>query len=218
MARTVFVAPEHLMDNRLALAKMGAVFEALVFAKERARSIAELAALGPAVDAVIVGILDPIHEPDLRTLSNLRVVGSIATGTDHLAMDALRSRGVDVVTADGVNSYAVGEHTLMMILALLKRAFEAHEAVTTGRDRAGLPGWPRDLRGRRLGVLGAGRTAMATAQLLRPFGCPVSVWTRSPDRHPEIAELGAEVVDLERLFETSDIDTMHLPLTTETRG
>jgi phosphoglycerate dehydrogenase-like enzyme len=215
---TIFIAPEHLMDNQRAMARLGSVFHEIVFARERARAMAELAALGPSVEAVIVGMMDPIREGDLATLTNLRVVGSTATGTDHLAMDALEARGVEVVTADGVNAYAVAEHTLMMVLVLLKRALEAHESVTSGRDRAGMPAWPRDLRGRRAGILGAGRTAMAVVRLLRAFDCPVLVWTRRPDRHPEIVELGAEPASLDRIFEASEIVTMHLPLTDETRG
>jgi phosphoglycerate dehydrogenase-like enzyme len=218
MGRTVFIAQQHLMSNQPALARLETVFAETIFARERERSIAELSALGPAVDAVIVGMLDRIGEADLVPLTNLRVVGSTATGTDHLAMDALGVRGIAVVTADGANAYAVAEHALMMVLALLKRTFEGHEAVTSGRDRAGITAWPRDLRGRRAGLLGAGRTAMALVPLLRAFGCPVAIWTRRPDRHPEIAGFGAEPRDLAAIFESSDVVTLHLPLTDETRG
>jgi phosphoglycerate dehydrogenase-like enzyme len=215
---TVFVAPEHLRDNGPAMARLGTVFDAVLFARERERASAELAELGPSVEAVIVGFLDRIQEHDLPAMTNLRVVGSTATGTDHLPMDAIEARGIEVVTADGVNAYAVAEHTLMMVLALLKRTLEGHDAVSSGRDRAGMSAWPRDLRGRTAGIVGAGRTAMAVARLLRTFDCPILVWTRRPDRHPEIAALGAEPASLDRIFETSEIVTMHLPLTDETRG
>ncbi len=218
MELTLFIAPEHLLENLPAMERLRATFSRIIVAGERRRAIAELVGAGPVVDAVIVGFLDAIRAEDVTALTRLRVVGSTATGTDHLPMDALRARGVRVVTADGANAYAVGEHALMMVLALLKRAAEGHEAVVSARDRAGVRQWPRDLRGRRVGLIGGGRTALALLRLLRAFDCEVRVWTRHPDRHPELAALGAGTCGMDEVFECCEVVSLHVPLAIDTRG
>ncbi len=141
------------------------------------------------------------------------MLGSSAAGTDHLDLVALADHGVRVITTPGVNAVSVAEHALMMILALAKRALPAHAAVVAGQDRAGMIDPPIEVRGRRAGVLGAGATARALIPLLRALGMDVTVWTRHPDRHPDLPTAG-----LEEIFGGCSIVSVHLPLTPQTRG
>jgi D-3-phosphoglycerate dehydrogenase len=210
---TVFVALANVIDDPDARTALERTFATVVVATTRERAVTELTALGGAVDAAIVGVRERIDAGALAALPRLRVVGSLGAGTDHLDMVALADRGVRVITAPGVNAVSVAEHALMMILALAKRALPAHAAVVAGQDRAGMIEPPVEVRGRRIGVLGAGATARALIPLLRALGMEVMVWTAHPDRHPDLPAAG-----LEEIFGGCGIISIHLPLTPQTRG
>jgi phosphoglycerate dehydrogenase-like enzyme len=210
---TAFVALADLRSNTPVFDELCAGFEAVRVASTRERATDELMALGSEVTAAVVGVKERIDARVLDALPNLRAVGSVGTGTDHLDLSALHDRGIHVVTTPGVNAVSVAEHAMMMILALAKRALDCHTAVLSGRDRAGLSERPVELRGRRVGVLGAGATARALLPMLRAFGMKTAVWTRTPERHPDLP-----VTDLAELFSRSDIVSVHLPLTDRTRG
>ncbi|MGW4032879.1 NAD(P)-dependent oxidoreductase [Streptomyces sp. NPDC004838] len=210
---TVFVALGDLRDNHRAFGLLRTHFSDVRVAGSRDRALAEMTALGPQVTAAVIGVKEHIDVNVLDALPGLRALGSVGTGTDHLDLDALRKRGVQVVTTPGVNAVSVAEHTMTMILALAKRTLTAHSAVLTGKDRAGMPEPPIEIRGRRAGVLGAGATARALLPLLRAFGIDPMFWARTPDRHPDLPTAA-----LDEIFRRSDILSIHLPLTDGTRG
>ena len=210
---TVFVALADVIDNPDARAALERTFSTVVVATAREHAVTELTALGDTVDAAIIGVRERIDAGVLVALPRLRVLGSLGAGTDHLDLVALADRGVRVITTPGVNAVSVAEHALMMILALAKRALPAHAAVVAGQDRGGMVALPVEVRGRRVGVLGAGATARALIPLLRALGMDVLVWTRHPDRHPDLPTAG-----LEEIFGGCSIISAHLPLTPHTRG
>ncbi len=202
-----------LTHNRQAFDDLQRTFSTVRVATARDRAVAELKALGSDVTAAVIGIKERIDASVLDAVPELRAIGSVGVGTDHLDLAALRDRGVRVVTTPGVNSVSVAEHALMMILALAKRTLPGHAAVLSGEDRAGLTESPFELRGRRVGVLGAGATARALLPMLYALGTEPAVWTRRPERHADLP-----VMDLEELLRRSDILSVHLPLSDETRG
>ncbi|WP_329020539.1 NAD(P)-dependent oxidoreductase [Streptomyces sp. NBC_00690] len=210
---TVFVALPDLPDNPRAFDLLRANFSNVRVAGTRERALTELSAIGPDVSAAIVGVKEHITAGVLDSLPGLRALGSVGTGSNHLDLSALRDRGVEVITTPGVNAVSVAEHAMMMILALAKQTVAGHAAALSGEDRAGMPAPAVELRGRRAGVLGAGATARALLPLLRAFGTDPEVWTRTPDNHPDLATR-----PLEDLFRHSEILSIHLPLTSETKG
>lgn len=210
---TVFVALADVIDNTDTRAALERTFSTVVVASAREHAVTEMTALGDTVDAAIIGVRERIDADVLVALPRLRVVGSLGAGTDHLDLVALADRGVRVITTPGVNAVSVAEHALMMILALAKRALPAHAAVVAGQDRTGMIDPPLEVRGRRVGVLGAGTTARALIPLLQALGMDVMVWTPHPDRHPDLPTAG-----IEEIFGGCSIVSVHLPLTPQTRG
>ena len=210
---TVFVALADVIDNTDTRAALERTFSTVVVASAREYAVTEMTALGDTVDAAIIGVRERIDADVLVALPRLRVVGSLGAGTDHLDLVALADRGVRVITTPGVNAVSVAEHALMMTLALAKRALPAHAAVVAGQDRAGMIDPPLEVRGRRVGVLGAGATARALIPLLQALGMDVMVWTPHPDRHPDLPTAG-----IEEIFGGCSIVSVHLPLTPQTRG
>ncbi|MCX5397260.1 NAD(P)-dependent oxidoreductase [Streptomyces sp. NBC_00102] len=182
-------------------------------ATDRESAVAEMMAWGTDLSALIIGVKERIDERVLDSLPALRVIGSVGTGTDHLDLAVLGQRGVRVVTTPGVNAVSVAEHAMMMILALAKCALSGHAAVLAGTDRAGLLDVPIELRGRRAGILGAGATARALLPLLTAFGVEPTFWTREPVRHQDLPQ-----ASLEQVFRQSQVLSIHLPLTGDTRS
>jgi D-3-phosphoglycerate dehydrogenase len=144
----------------------------------------------------------------------LRIVARHGVGVDEVDLAAARARGVLVTNAPGSNTRAVAEHTLAVILALAKRLKPFGQAVAAGEWRGpGASG--RDLAGLRLGLLGFGSIAQSVAELARPFGISVYVYTNRPV--PNAFDV-QQVESLRALAAVSDVLSVHCPLTEATRG
>jgi D-3-phosphoglycerate dehydrogenase len=145
----------------------------------------------------------------------LRIVARHGVGVDEVDIAAAASRGVMVTNTPGANADAVAEHTLALILALVKDIRPLGAAIAAGgwRDPA-RPG--RDVAGLRLGLVGCGAIGLAVARLAGAFGMTVA----SSD--PALPQGGlpgiARVADLRALAAGSDVLSVHCPLTPATRG
>jgi D-3-phosphoglycerate dehydrogenase len=149
----------------------------------------------------------------LARAPDLRFVGRAGVGIDNIDVEACSRRGIVVVNAPLGNVVSAAEHTLAMLLALLRRLPEAHAALKSLR-------WDRSLYGAELarktvGVVGLGKVGSRVAARLRAFDTRLLVYD------PYIPEsrardVGAELTDLDTLLAESDIITFHVPLTEET--
>jgi D-3-phosphoglycerate dehydrogenase len=152
----------------------------------------------------------------LERAPELRVVGRAGVGVDNIDVAAASERGVAVMNAPGGNTVSAAELTMALLLAVARRVAEADRSMRDGKwERASLQGV--ELRGRTLGVIGAGRIGGAVAERCRAFGMKVIV--HDPylpiDR---VEDLRSPVVELHELLELADVVTLHVPLTEETRG
>jgi len=152
----------------------------------------------------------------LARAPELKVVGRAGVGVDNIDVAAASERGVAVMNAPGGNTISAAELTMALLLAVARRVAEADRSMREGKwERASLQGV--ELRGRTLGVIGAGRIGGAVAERCRAFGMKVIV--HDPylpiDR---VEDLRSPVVELHELLESADVVTLHVPLTDETRG
>ncbi len=147
---------------------------------------------------------------------NLRVVGRAGVGVDNIDISAATKRGVAVVNAPAGNTIAAAEMTMALILATMRQVAAADASIRAGRwDRATFKG--SELRGRRLGLIGAGRIGAEVAIRCQAFGMDVVIY--DPYLASERAsEIGCRLTDLDEVIETSDVISCHVPLTEETRG
>jgi D-3-phosphoglycerate dehydrogenase len=162
----------------------------------------------------------PFHvgEALLSRLPNLLMVGSTGAGYDTADPLACTAAGVLLVNQAGGNAEGVAEHAVGMMLALLKRMPEAQAAMRAGRahDRTALMG--RELRGRAVGLVGIGHVGTRTAEILRlAFSCRVLACDPYLDA-ATVAARGATKVEMAELLAESDIVSLHLPLSPESRG
>ncbi|HSK92555.1 MAG TPA: phosphoglycerate dehydrogenase [Candidatus Angelobacter sp.] len=146
----------------------------------------------------------------------LSVVGVASVGIDRIDVDAATRAGVMIVNAPTGNTIAAAEHTMALMLALLRQIPDAHESVRRGEwERGRYTG--RELRGKTLGVIGLGKIGKAVAR--RAAGFEMRVLASDPYLTEEqAAEHGARLVGLAELLHRADVITVHTPLTPQTRG
>ena len=143
----------------------------------------------------------------------LRIISIWGTGTDNVDLRTAASRGITVTNTPGANAVAVAEHTVALMLALVKQLVPGDQGVRRG-------GWPRNLvpqlRGKRLGIIGTGLIGREVAAMGKGLGLDLAAWSFHPD-HKLAAALGLRYIDLPELLRTADILSLHLRATPETR-
>lgn len=166
--------------------------------------------------ALIVRSATTVDAGMLDAGPNLRVVGRAGVGVDNIDIPAASDRGVAVVNAPAGNTIAAAEMTMALILATVRQVAAADASIRAGRwDRAHFKG--SELRGRRLGLIGAGRIGAEVAIRCQAFGMDVVIYDPYL-AEARAAEIGCRLTDLDEVIETSDVISCHVPLTAETRG
>ncbi|MGD2218212.1 MAG: phosphoglycerate dehydrogenase, partial [Gemmatimonadales bacterium] len=176
----------------------------------------ELAAIIGEYDGLIVRSRTKVTREVLEAATRLKVVGRAGVGVDNIDVDVATRLGVAVLNAPGGNVISAAEHTLALMLALVRHISRADASLRRGEwDRKRFQGI--ELYGKTLGLAGAGRIGTEVAKRARAFGMRVIAY--DPYLSRERAEqVGLELVTLPDLLEQSDVITVHVPLTDETRG
>jgi D-3-phosphoglycerate dehydrogenase / 2-oxoglutarate reductase len=146
----------------------------------------------------------------------LGVIGVASVGIDGIDVDAATRAGIMVVNAPTGNTIAAAEHTMALMLALLRHVPEAAASVARGEwNRSRYTG--NELRAKTLGIIGLGKIGRAVARRATAF--EMRILAADPYLTEEqAAEAGAKLVGLPELLHRSDVITVHTPLTPQTRG
>lgn len=177
-----------------------------------------ISAVGVA-DVLWVRLRHCIDAEVMNAAPRLRVIATPTTGLNHIDLQEAARRGIHVISLRGETTFldeihATAEHTLALILSLLRHVPEAQKHVMEG-------GWNRDLfRGRELygktaGVIGYGRVGRMVAGYLQAMGMRVFATDPNLSRHP--TDSGVKMVTLPELLAESDLTTLHVALTNETQ-
>ena len=169
-------------------------------------------------DAIIVRT-SPVPAAAIAAAARLRVVAKHGVGVDNIDLDAARARGVRVTSTPGANTGATAELTIALALAAARAVPQADAAVRAGRPVPPAARGGGEIAGRTVGLIGFGRIASRVAGILSGgFGCPILVYSpRTPGE--QLTAAGAERVDdLLALAARSQLLSIHVPLTTDTRG
>ena len=150
----------------------------------------------------------------LRQLPELRMITVCGIGTDAIDAEAARKLGIVVCNIPGRTAPIVAEHALALMLATARRTSFQTQLLRQGGWRTGDNVY---LRGKMLGVVGAGPIGAEMARLGRAIGMQVQAWTFHPTA-ARATEIGIPFVSFEDLLRTSDVVSLHLKLTDATRG
>ncbi len=167
-------------------------------------------------DALVCLLTDRVDRELLEAAgAGLKIVANVAVGVDNIDLAAARARGVVVTNTPDVLTNAVAEFTWGLILAITRRLAEADRFVRRGE----WSGWSPDLlngtelAGKQLGIIGAGRIGRAVGQRAAAFGMSVVFARRGAtseiDGHPALS--------MDEVLVTSDVVSVHAPLTPDTR-
>lgn len=156
---------------------------------------------------------------EFKRLPKLKIVANCAVGHDNVDVVAAEMRGVTVTNTPDALTDATADLAWALILACARRVVEGTELVRSGK----WTGWHPELllgielRGRILGLLGAGRIGQAVGRRAAPFGLRILYTARNP--RPEFErDSGAVRVELSRLLRDSDVLSLHAPSVPETKG
>jgi phosphoglycerate dehydrogenase-like enzyme len=150
----------------------------------------------------------------LTLCRNLRLISIWGTGTDNVDLESARKLGITVTNTPGANALSVAEHTIAILLSLARQIPSLDREVRSGN-------WPRvemvQLGGKVFGLFGLGAIGTHVARMTKGLGMDVIAWTFHPS--PERGkESGVRFVSKEELLKTSDVVSLHVLLTDETRG
>jgi D-3-phosphoglycerate dehydrogenase len=172
---------------------------------------------GDDVVALLIGTDVRVSAENLARLPALRVIASCSVGYDHVAHEEAERRGVWVCNVPDYCVEEVADHSLALLLGLLRGIVELDRSVRAGAWDWTAAGDLRRIRGTRLGLIGFGRIGRALAE--RGLAVGFDVWATDPAVPSEtIAAAGAKAASLDELLESCEAFSLHLPLTPETRA
>lgn len=166
----------------------------------------------PEADALLCLLTDQIDVELLDRALHLHIVANAAVGFNNVDVAACHERGIVVTNTPDVLTEATADLTWALILCIVRRVPQAERSLRAG-EFGGWGMWDYlggDLQGATLGIFGMGRIGQATARRAAPFGMHVRYTNRS------LVDVPYERVDWETLLTTSDILSLHAPLTPET--
>ena len=167
-------------------------------------------------DALIVRGRTKVNGAVLEAGKNLKVVGRAGVGVDNIDLEAARAQHVTVVNSPLATTVAVAELTMSLMLSLVREIPRADSSMKAGKWlKKEFEG--RELYGKTLGVLGYGRIGSAVAARARAFEMKILAYDPLISAE-EIKKRGAEPVSMDELLRESDLITMHMPLTSESRN
>jgi D-3-phosphoglycerate dehydrogenase len=144
--------------------------------------------------------------------TQLKLISVSFTGYNHIDLGACRKRGIAVCNVPGYSTASVAELAVGLIISLLRNTAANHSLVKDQKWGQAGPG--TELSGKTVGLVGTGAIGLATARLVAAFDCRLLGYSRS--RNHDFEKLGGRYVPLEELLKSSDIVSLHLPLSKDT--
>lgn len=165
-----------------------------------------------AKDADVIAVSNiPITKKIIDACSNLKMISVAFTGVDHIDMNTCREKNIIVSNAAGFSTESVAELTIGMIISTYRKIAGGDTITRMGGSRMDFLG--TELNGKTIGIIGTGAIGQRVAELARAFKCNVLGYCRNPKDID-----GIKFTDKETLLKHSDIVSLHVPLTEETKN
>jgi D-3-phosphoglycerate dehydrogenase len=176
------------------------------------RSEDELAAIIGDAEVLVTRAYNRVTRRVIEAAPRLELIAQGTSGIDNIDADAARERGVAIINLPGANANAVAELVIGFILAMTRTVPFYTREVSRGRFERNDCATRHEMRHYHLGIVGLGQVGARVARLACVFGMHVRAFD------PYISDFGvAERVDFKTLLALSDVVTVHVPLTSETR-
>lgn len=185
----------------------------LVYFESRLSS--ETVSLAKGYDAVSCFVNDDLSKPVLDALASygIKAIALRCAGYNNVDLFCAKAHNIPVFHVPDYSPTSVAEHAVALIMALNRKTHRAYHRVKEGNFALeGLMGF--NLEGKTVGCIGTGRIGAAFCRIMNGFGCRILCYDITPDE--ALLEMGAEYVDLETLYQASDIISLHCPLNAST--
>lgn len=177
------------------------------------RPVAELLEFLPQYEVLVLRSRFKITAEILDRCPSLKCIARIGAGMENIDVPYAESRNIKCLCVPEGNRDAVGEHAIGMLLMLLNNLKKADREVREGIwIRAENRGY--ELKGKTVGIIGYGHMGSALAEKLSGFGCKIIAYDKYKK---DFGSAGVSETTMEKLFEETDILSLHIPLTEETR-
>lgn len=193
-------------------------FDVTVFGKDRQITKAELLKYAKDADGIISLLSDKIGSEVISKLEKCRVIANYAVGYNNIDVKTARERNIVVTNTPDILTDATADIAMSLVLACSRNIIEGEKIVRENKFTGWKPGLLLgiELKGKTFGIIGAGRIGTATAVRAKAFGTNIIYYSRS--RNAGLEKLsGARKVSLDTLMKSSDIISIHIPLTEQTR-
>ena len=176
----------------------------------------ELISIAEKYDGIVVRSSTKITEKVLKKASNLKIVGRAGIGVDNIDVDSATENGVVVMNTPFGNAITTAEHAIALILGLMRNLPQANISTHEGKwEKSKYMG--QEVTGKVLGIIGCGNIGSIVAD--RAKGLRMRVLSYDPFLTPERANiLGVKKVELDELLQKSDIISLHVPMTEQTKN
>lgn len=183
----------------------------MTYYSERAIDNEELIERGKEAEIIIVAN-QQIDEEVVEGWKNLKLLSVAFTGLDHIPTKICEEKGIQVYNSAGYSDAAVVDLVFCMVINLFRNIRKCDERVRNNGTKDGLIG--NELEGKKFGIIGTGKIGMRVANIASAFGCNVLAYNRTKKEDTE----NIKYVDLETLLKESDIVSIHVPLTEQTKN
>jgi len=152
----------------------------------------------------------------ISLMDNMEVIGRAGTGVDNIDVKAATRKGIIVMNTPGGNTISTAEHTMALMLSMCRNIPQANQSLRSGKwDRKTFKG--TELQGKTLGIIGLGKIGREVAVRAKSFG--MNIIGHDPILSEDVAALlNVKLVDIDIIFELSDIITLHVPFNDETKN
>ncbi|MBD1431252.1 2-hydroxyacid dehydrogenase [Sphingobacterium sp. DN00404] len=168
------------------------------------------------VDAVCVFVNDRVNREVIEVLASrgVKIIALRCAGFNNVDLDAAREFGISVCRVPAYSPEAVAEHAMAMLLTLNRKTHKAYNRVREQNfSLNGLLGF--NLHGKTIGVVGTGKIGKAFCRVVKGFGCELLAFDVYEDE--QLKDIGVLYVDMDTLYRSSDIISLHCPLTPENK-
>lgn len=194
---------------------------AMVFCP-RGASDEEMLQAAPDADAIAIDPMAKLSGNVIRRMPNLKIIQSEGVGFNGIDCEAAKERGIFVCNCKGANASAVAEQTILLMLALLRKIIVGDRTEREGnqiymKEQMMVEGIT-ELSDCKIGLIGFGDIAKATAKRLEPFECDTYYYTKNRKHIDVEKEYNVSYMELDEMARTCDIISIHCPVTSETKG
>ena len=179
----------------------------------------EVISLLQEYDILIIGVKTLVSKEILKHIQSPKIIATLSIGLDHIDKEVRESNLVKVINIKDANTISVAEHIFSLILSLNKRILESNNLVLQKRgNKKNLHERPEDISNKKLGLIGAGSITKEVIKIAKIFNMPICCYTKHPDNHKDLQDLGVVFKTLDDVLRESDIINISLPLNEETNN